>query len=1078
MPPATTTPLEQRLAYIARQYRRRRLLGGLVRWLGAAVVILLGLHLGLVLAAELALPFALPFGLAALLMLLLAWRWLYPPFKLHLDPVQVALLIDRRHPQLEDLTTSSLEFGQGTKQQTPAWIADQVQRQELLRSRQINLAELVDPRPLRRLALGNSLVGGLGLVLSVILVHSWGIDRLSSRLWHANPYLQATFTVQPGDTRVRRGSDQTLWITNAESGLGGAIRWRAAGQWQSAALLPGAGEGVYYFQLRNLQTDTDYQIQLGNQRSALYRLSVWTPPALESVALTYNYPSYLNLPPRLVEDGGDIAAPESTAVEIEVQVNKPLEQAALKLDSGSVVSLHPTGAKNWSGQLLVSGDDRYQLALQDAAGDTNSGQWTYTITLVEDRPPAIRLHSPGGDDEATPLEEIPFRFAVSDDFALAGYGLQYQVAGRPAVRLPGQKAKGPTAEGEFLLALEDLNLEPGDLVTWHLWAEDYKPHRPAYQTLGDPYFLEIRPFERTFRQATSNQGASQSGGQGAPAADQKQIIIATWNLRRDAAQLDTEEFAQRRNTIAAAQEGILADLNPAGPAPELTATLTEALTEALKELAAAHLPDPAAALSQALGHQQRAYHLMLRLQPSQYDLVQQSNNPANGGAGRPNARQRELDALETTRRRDFSEAASTLERELASMAQARSDIEELARRQALINEDLAQLLSEQEKADDQDQQVAKRQLERLQEQQRRNLADLDRLESRLATGPLDPNQARQTRQQLDQARRQMRRSADNLAGDQMQQARAASNRALDNLQQAQDNLAQFTAEAAAQRLGQLDRQLDSLQTRQRQLAGRAQAQSRPGPLTSSRQTATELREAQQELAATFKQVLEEAGEVAEKSRQTQGLMARKLGDWLRRTSGEGIYEDMLSGDEALRRGAWEEAAQLEEAIADRLAAAAAGFDSLKQFLVRDQLDSRQKALTRLEGLLQQAQTDSALPPQQNQPLAPYDSWNQTLRDAEDLLPQDSPVGAQLADIRQGLGALERHYRQSKTAPSFDLVFDRTIKPLTLAAETLRRELAAMRDSTQLSAAQTETIPPRYRARVAEYFKALAEQERQ
>ncbi len=84
-----------------------------------------------------------------------------------------------------------------------------------------------------------------------------------------------------------------------------------------------------------------------------------------------------------------------------------------------------------------------------------------------------------------------------------------------------------TADGKYVLALEDYKLSPGDLVSIYASAKDARN-----TTKTDMYFIQAEPFERNYSQAQSGGGG---GGMGGGDDDQqisqrqKDIIAATWN---------------------------------------------------------------------------------------------------------------------------------------------------------------------------------------------------------------------------------------------------------------------------------------------------------------------------------------------------------------------------------------------------------------------------------------------------------------------------------------------------------------------------------------------------------------------
>jgi len=1077
MIPLLPLKLEHAIREVAAQFERRRRLQGRLMF-GA---VFLGLLVGLCAVVAFAdrVPVIVPVLAFFILVFGAGYKWLYVPQRAVVTREQIALFLDAHHPDLEDLIVSSVSLHGST--QVSEWMTEQV-FQQVRELSAIQAPPVIDLRVLKRVR--RAVVGVWGLGAVVLLIALWQVDPrdIAGRLFFA-PVLPLPYTVEPGDVRVRRGAHQMVWVTTDLIGASKAIQWRiSGGDWQTAPLEPGEAGDVFAHQLRDLYADTEYQVQVGAYRSDVYTLSVWTPPEVVSIGLLYRYPDYLEMEDRDVPYGGDITAPEGTEVVVSVTVNKALETASLILDDGEVMALEKSDDAVWEGTLSIIENGTYEMALRDADGEENEYARAYKITAKVDQPPRIQVRFPRGDDEATAIEEVAFGFSIKDDYRLMDYGLQYEVAGRDPVRisLKTETARIESAEGEYPMALEDLGLAAGDFITWTVWAEDGKPGRSEIETLGDPYFLEIRPFERLYRQAVSNEGGQQGQGRGqrGGAEGQKQVIIAIWNLRKGASGMDREEYDEQKHAIIEAQENVRGSVrNPAADLEAEFAGVVEALHEA-------SFDDPDAALARAWGHAQRAYRYLLQRRPREAEVVQNRQRQRGGGG---QAQQRELDGLELAQRRDFREEASTLQQQLAETAEAQNKIEELTRRQAAINEDVAQLISEAEKLEREAREEAERRLEQLREAQRQTMDALDALNGEIASGDMDPQQARRAREQLEGARRQMSRSAQNLQGDQLQRARAAGNRALDALRDVQEQLGNLSRGAAAERMRMLQENMDSLRAQQRGLVAQAQEQqTRRGTLSDSERALTEMMEDKQRTTDQFRDMMEEASALAEKAAESQGLMAQKLNDWLRETSREGIFEDMQAGERLVRLGAWRASETHERAVAEKLNQAAEKLDGVAQLLVNDDLEALERAQERLEAVMGGEGGDGdgrfGWGPQDPDALrrfaeGGFRDWMDRLREAESLLPADLGVRQRLTGVREDLAGIGRDYYRKGAVPQYDLIFERAIKPLTLSAEELSVLISERKGDYGLSAGKADEIPEQYRARVAEYFKALTENEK-
>jgi hypothetical protein len=1178
MPPNTPdakipSPIEEQLRRLERYYLRRLRLRGLLR-LGLAFVVVAAFVLALWPWGGVLRYGSVGGGLATLFWL--GWIWGIKPGRQRLDRRQLALLLDERLPELENLALSSVDFSRRDFKPASAWMVERV-----LHGVGIDLN--LPPRrwearlaPTRHLAWATAAVWGLAL-----LGGGWGLYRLALDTWHAEGGV-VSFVLRPGDTRLRHGDDLLVWVEEAQAGTGTALRWRSqTGQWRSVAMRPGGDGGTYFYELPDLYADTQYQVQVGDERSVVYTAAVWTPARVEGIELRYRYPDYLGLEPDTLADGGHIAGPAGSQVELVIGLNRAVLRAELVLRSGQIQVLRPVGEFAWQGVLELEEDDTYHVVLHSAESVADAGAdglggvdgdaddqgvddqsadgqavgEKYSIRVQQDLAPRIRTKTPRGDDEATALEEVPFEFELEDEHGLVEYGLQYEVAGREKVRLklsPAGLETAPVlkARGRYTLALETLGLMPGDVLTWSVWGRDQKPGRLEYEMLGDPYFLEIRPYRRFFAAAVSNSGNAESGAEGG-SVDQKKVIIATWNLRREAVGLDESEFSRRRAAVSQAQQDVVtavgqAQENSGGDAAQTLAAFERAALAALAALAQAVLPEPGAALSRALVEQQRAYAQLLRLEPRRRQVGQNAQSQGQGQGREQSAQRRELDGLETERRRDFAEEASTLQERLAATEQVRDGLEELARRQEAINHDLARLVSERESEQLSQEQEQQRRLQRLQEEQRRTLEELDALNGGLAAEAVDPGSRQQARQNLEEARRQMGRSAGNMEGESLQAAAAAGRRASEALQQADANLGSLSRQAAAERMQQLRRDFSELRLRQEKIAVQSR-QRAGGPKSLDGEKGT-LSQEKAELAAEYQRFMDEAGRVAEQASRTQELMARRLGDWLRRTNGAGIQQDMLQSGEYGRFGAWENAAEIETLVGTKLAAAASQLDSVAALAVGDETEAMERALGLLrqlvargraggqeqrvaegtapqDSLLQERQSEGHLgndPSQVSQaqglssqelnsdglasqtPGAPspnspgpgrgepidggeseganggrdtggpgWGEWIEGVRSAEEFLPRGGPLRSRLGQIRRQLTAQRR--RSDTLKPRYDLLLEQTIRPLEQVAEDLTQRLAGKGGEAGQRAA-AEQVPARYRAAVAEYFKALAEWE--
>src|SRR5262249_9637382 len=167
------------------------------------------------------------------------------------------------------------------------------------------------------------------------------------------------------------------------------------------------------------------------------------------------------------------------------------------------------------GSFDVGHEGFYRIELPRPDGSVQAASPDYTIEVIADQPPSITLLKPGRDAKVTAIEEVFTEGRAEDDFGVARTELVYSVNGGPEKTLvlhQGRARKALTAAHTFFL--EELTLEPGDFLSYFARATDQGA--PAQSAVTDIYFMEVRPFEREYRQADQKGGGAGAGGAAGP----------------------------------------------------------------------------------------------------------------------------------------------------------------------------------------------------------------------------------------------------------------------------------------------------------------------------------------------------------------------------------------------------------------------------------------------------------------------------------------------------------------------------------------------------------------------------------
>ena len=160
------------------------------------------------------------------------------------------------------------------------------------------------------------------------------------------------------------------------------------------------------------------------------------------------------------------------------------------------------------------------MELQTPAKENVAASPQYTIDTLSDRAPTVAFRKPGRDTSVSPIEELFVEANAEDDYGISDLELVYSVNGgaEKVVKLFKGERRVPEFIGGHTFYLEELNVQPGDSVSYFARAMDNDAVGGGKQATSDMYFLRVRPFKKDFRQAPSQGGG---GGAAAVVADRQ-----------------------------------------------------------------------------------------------------------------------------------------------------------------------------------------------------------------------------------------------------------------------------------------------------------------------------------------------------------------------------------------------------------------------------------------------------------------------------------------------------------------------------------------------------------------------------
>src|SRR5579871_1737662 len=584
----------------------------------------------------------------ALLVYGLVW-----PLRRRVTDHQVALYLEEQDPTLEAAIMTAVEAtANGPSKDHSPHLVEKLVEQATERCRALEHGAAVERESVRRHAISLAAIAAITTLVVALgpayLRHGLSALLVISRSAEAaSPY---RIEVMPGSTKVPRGADQAIRAKLVGFDAKDAailMKTPADAQYQRVPLI-GAANDPHAFEgmLFHVDKQTEYLVESNGVRSPHFMLSVVDLPTVSQLDLEYRFPAYTALPPRKVDNAGDVAAIRGTGVFLRVTPTMKSPSGRILLNDGSSEPLTAQPDGTLAGNFTIKGQGFYKIELTGPHGEKVDASPQYTIDVIDDQMPTVRFDKPGRDSQATPVEELFLEARADDDYGVKSMQLFYSVNGgkEKTVNLFSGRPM-PEVSGSHTIYLEELGLNPGDFVSYYAKATDTDTVAGPKTATSDIYFVQIRPFKKDYRQAQSQAmagGGGMQGGQqvGQLSQQQREIVAATFNIVRDKPKTKADKFrenvvfmnlaqAKLREQVEELVQKLKARLGAVDPSFN---KIADTLPKAVDEMKAAESDLRTMKADEALQPEQRALKLLQDAE-QEYEVQVAMQQGGGGGGG-------------------------------------------------------------------------------------------------------------------------------------------------------------------------------------------------------------------------------------------------------------------------------------------------------------------------------------------------------------------------------------------------------------------------------------------------------------
>jgi len=901
----------------------------------------------------------------------LLYQYLVQPLRAALTLRDVALNVERNHPDLEDRLVSAIEFGNRES-------ADPIEThmlQRLLedtteRVKGINFKATIDHSRTRK----HVGIAALVIVGCVILSLLFPTEIHTSLLrvlvpWEkTDPILTTKLAVEPGNARILRGKSLPIHVTvTGKSADKVVLTYSDIGAQQPSTSDVNKDEQQinmlrnpddkrgFAYEIFNIDTDMEYYVVANEATSERYTVEVFEMPKVAEISVAYTYPDYTGLKPVVQTGTGDIHAVVGTQAEIRLTTNKAIQTATFSRKTDVVNDLQVSTDQELratpelvSTQMTISDgntltatidvveDGRYDIQLLCIDGFNNEIPIEYMIKAIPDAVPEVVIKEPGRDVKTTRLDEVEIIAEATDDYGVAELKLLYRIGSdalqelvmessvsTPIVGSGSTAGSRHVADGAYTFYLEEFDVEPGNIISYYAHATDNNTRTGPGEASSDIYFIEIRPFNENFHEGESEgePGEAEPNPLSDVISSQKEIIretskhvsakpvAVTQEYQDDVRRTGGKQTELKDKTQRVVDEFSAAMQGESAVTPEILMNLEDAIDKMgeARDSLNAIRPD------EAIPPEQGALELLIKVSLEIPKVLMQMRNSNPQLAEELELEMEELQS-------ELENQQNELDREMQEQTQEMLD-------------QARQLLGEQQQLSEQSQQLGREnqpspsEMQRNSQQQGQLSQQAQRMAQQLNTMKqsgqgTQGQRLNQAGGAMQQASEQMEEASQGMQQEEPQLSAAKGQKAEERLQEAIEQLEKVAAEytdaaldRASQQLQELTDAQSDVQQQTQELRGRSQeSEMRPEDF----QRASELANQQRELQRNLETLERTLTDIQEQLTPDNPEAAQNVADATRRLVEEQTAGDMATAQRALQWRNFRAADQNQQEVLDTL----------------------------------------------------------------------------------------------------------------------------------------------------------------
>jgi len=333
---------------------------------------------------------------------------LYRSRRMRPDYKAVARHIELQNPDMQALLLAAIEQEPEQSDGHFGYLQDRVIGEAVRHATKHDWLRSISTKKLLSAELGGAIA--LTLIITTLLQLLPPVPFLRVANLNVRKSRGYEITVSPGDTSVEAGSPVVILarfgrLVPPKATL---LFGEAGGEFKQIPLTRNMDDPVFGGIIHQVNRNLLYYIEYADKRSRDYRISIYERPVLTRADAKIIFPSYTELPEKVIKDTRQISAVEGSQVILTFVLNKAVATAQLvpKEGGGPELTVDGEHPNVYTTTFKATKNERYELHLSDAQGLTNELPQRFVIDVHKNLPPELKVVFPNRDVLASPLEEL------------------------------------------------------------------------------------------------------------------------------------------------------------------------------------------------------------------------------------------------------------------------------------------------------------------------------------------------------------------------------------------------------------------------------------------------------------------------------------------------------------------------------------------------------------------------------------------------------------------------------------------------------------------------------------------------